>query len=608
MEKSPKPQSHRKMRGLSIIVIAALLLELLSFAQYTLTHRLLEGDLERRAESELTMKAILIKSTLNKSESILNNYIWKLETHLSHPDSCYITMHRIVSLNDYIKGAGVCFIPYYYPGKGKLYEVYAERKSSGLVQVSQIGGCDHDYTELSFYDSVVHSGNGLWSEPYMDDKGAHDLITTYSHPIKDNKKDIVVGVVGLDLSLAWLSDTIDSRNMYPSSFIMVVTENGTRVITPPERRINQSTQAFVYSLITDSLISISESSSGRSKVIHFDSEGRAGSIFYAKMKGYPKWKIAVVCYDDEVYASLFTLRFWFMLVMLLAFGILLYVVWRFARSEKRMSQAQRLLSEKSIEEERIMSELRIANGIQQALLPQDDFPHKSNSSVEVSGRLIPAKAVGGDLYNTFILGEKLYFCIGDVSGKGVPAALIMAVIQTMFRNIASREERPSAIMECINETSSRNNQSNMFATLFIGVLDLCTGLLRYCNAGHEIPILLNDVSTRSDDEAHSRYRMVEVHSNLPVGLFCDFRYEEQELSLSAGSTLFLYTDGLTEARNSSRDFFGIDRVVQMISEFSDKSPKEIVDIVVSEVEHFSDNTEQSDDLTLLAIRYSPDNE
>ena len=583
-----------RLTGLTIIILAAVLLEGISGVQYFLTRRHMENELEKRAESELTLKAILIKSNLNSAEALMRNCLWKIEAHLDQPDSVYTTMDRFVRLNPKMRGAGVCFVPYYYPQKGRLFEVYARRTPSGEVETEQIGSSTHDYSQYDFYQQAHNPEAGIWVEPYYDREGARALVTTFFQSVRD-LQGRSVGFAGVDIDVEWLSDTIDNRHIYPSSFILVLTEANKLVIRPDTARISAATQQYVYSLITDSTVARHQSNSGRSTVIHFDNDKRDGTIFYANMRGKPHWLMAVVCYDDEVYAPLSRLRLWLLGLMLVAFTILLYVVWRFARGEKTMEDTNRLLKKKTQEQERIGAELHVANGIQQALLPLAEPSLQGVSEAEVEGRLIPAKAVGGDLYNVFVRNGKLFFCIGDVSGKGVPAALIMAVTQTLFYHVASREDNPARIMEHMNETACRNNPQNIFVTLFIGVLDLPTGHLRYCNAGHEVPFML----------ANGKKSLVDCVPNIPTGLFGDFKYQLQETTMQPGSTLFLYTDGLTEGRNAKHGFFGYERLEALMSHCAGMSPKEIVDAAIAEAEQFAGATEQSDDLTLLAIRYTP---
>ena len=588
------PISLRKWRGLFIIILAALLLEGISGMQYLLTRHQMEDELEKCAESELMLKAILIKNYFNSTEDLLRNCMWQINAQLDQPDSAFTTMERFVRLNPNLKSAGVGFVPYYYPQKGRLFEVYARRTPSGEVETEQIADSTHDYTKYNFYQQALNAKNGIWVEPYYDKKGARARVTSYIQSVRD-RQGRSVGIAAIDVNLIWLSDTIEKRHIYPSSFILVLTEAEKIIIHPDTARVAEDTQQYIYHLINDSTVARHKSHSGLSTMIRFDSGEREGTIFYAHMRGKPHWLLAVVCYDDEVYAPLLRLRLRLLGLMLVAFTILLYVVWRFVRGEQIMVLTNRQLEEKTQEQERMNTELHIANRIQQALLPQAEPSLQDANDVEVEGRLIPAKAVGGDLYNAFVRNGKLFFCIGDVSGKGVPAALIMAVTQTLFTHIASRGDNPARIMEHINERVSSNNPQNIFVTLFIGVLDLPTGQLRYCNAGHDVPYIL----------ANGNKSFVDCVANLPIGLFSDFKYEMQKTKMQPGSTLFLYTDGLTEAHNAKHELYGYERVDALMSHCADMSPKEIVDAAIAGVEQFVGDTEQSDDLTLLAIRYTP---
>ena len=591
-----------------MIITAAILLELLSAAQYYNMHQLMGEELEKRAESELTLKAILTKSMLNDAEDMMKDHLWDIQNHLQHPDSIYSSLERLMENGHHLLGSGAAFVENYFPSKGRLFEPYCKLNEDGSKEFRQIASDKHNYLNGILWQKVMAKGGPVWVEPYTDQEGAEGVVSSYATVIRDHS-DSIVGLVALDVSLEGLSDTINSRHIYPSSFVLLLSEDGLPIVQPTGNSIGANTSDYIIKMINDSTVVRHKSTSGRTKVMKFrtdrDGTGRMVSttVFYANMRGKPHWQIAVVCYDDEVYAPLTKLRLRMLLLMLLAFGFLLFVIWRFARGEKK-------LQKKTLEQERMAGELRIASNIQQALLPTvDEMTLQGTNDISVEGRLIPAKEVGGDLYNVFMRDGKLFFCIGDVSGKGVPSALIMAIIQTVFRNIASRENNPAHIMTQLNEMACRNNKANVFVTLFIGVLDLPTGHLRYCNAGHEIPILVNDNA------------FLDVKPNLPVGLFSDFKYEMQKIIMQPGSTLFLYTDGLTEARPSSfassqragqksskLELFGRERVMQILADCKTQNVKELVDTVVAEVKKYSENTEQSDDLTLLAISYTPNDE
>lgn len=241
------------------------------------------------------------------------------------------------------------------------------------------------------------------------------------------------------------------------------------------------------------------------------------------------------------------------------------------------------------------SELRIAHSIQMSMLPKTFPAFPDRTDIDLYGSVMPAKAVGGDLYDFYIRDEKLFFCIGDVSGKGVPASLVMAVTRSLFRNISAHTAKPDHIINALNSSLSEGNDTNMFVTLFVGVLDLPTGHLRYCNAGHDAPLLVGGSE-------------VPVEPNLPVGVMPGMQFKGQETQIKSGTTIFLYTDGLTEAENASHQLFGMDRVKALLSAFDVRQvapevPKALITAMTAAVHQFVGDTEQSDDLTMLAVEY-----
>lgn len=580
--------SLRNRKGLLIVIVAVSLLELLSAAQYFFTHHLMEDELEKYAEMELTTKAIITKRIVEDSERTLKSHIMEVKYNLATPDSLFSILAQIAKYSPNMRGCGISFKPGYYKDKGRLFEPYALRTDTGVVCL-QIAGENFDYTKDGFYKDIKEKKANSWVGPY-DDIYLEMRLVSYAVPIYEFTGD-TVAVLGVDLDTESLGDTLNYRHIYPSSFELLLTEEGELIAGPADSTLRKEVE-FVTSLINDSTAERRLSSNGRSKIIDFDTRDRDGAVFVANMRGIPHWQIAVVCYDDEVYGSLMELRYRLLLLSLLAFGILLYLVRRFAKDEEK-------LRSQTLEQERMAGELHIASNIQQTLLPEEDGAMKDIDDVQVEGRLIPAKAVGGDLYNAFVRDGKLFFCIGDVSGKGIPSALIMAIIQALFRNIASREDNPSHIMKRLNETACRNNKANIFVTLFVGVLDLPTGHLHYCNAGHELPIIIRTQNSKAE------ISNLEAKPNLPVGLFEDFEYEMQTMQMQPGSALFLYTDGLTEARNAKGKLFGRDRVGQMIAEAGTTNPKQLVEAAIECWQKFIGETEQSDDLTLLALSYTP---
>ena len=205
--------------------------------------------------------------------------------------------------------------------------------------------------------------------------------------------------------------------------------------------------------------------------------------------------------------------------------------------------------------------------------------------------------MGGDLYDFFTRDGQLFFCIGDVAGKGVPAALVMAVTRSLFRAVASHRQMPDDIVHDMNESMAEMNESNMFVTLFVGVLDLESGQLHYCNAGHETPLLVG-----------RGVGLLPTENNIPVGLMAGWDFKGQETIIHPLTTIFLYTDGLTEAEDSTHAQFGKPRMVEMARQTlttDNYSPQHLVTFMSDAVHRFVGDAEQSDDLTMLAIQYVP---
>lgn len=248
--------------------------------------------------------------------------------------------------------------------------------------------------------------------------------------------------------------------------------------------------------------------------------------------------------------------------------------------------------------ERLLSELLIAHDIQMGMIPTT-FPQRHDLDLYAS--MVPAKEVGGDLYDFIIEGDQLSFIIGDVAGKGVPASLYMAVTRTLFRNLAGNYQSAANIVREMNHAIASTNDSFVFVTLFVGVLDMKTHHLNYCNAAHNAPVLL---------PVNGDCCLLDVEVNLPVGVEDRYHYEDQQMDFPLGTSLLLYTDGLTEAtyvsRNGSRRLFGEARMLYDLEIKRDASAQEIVDYLNHHVAIFGDGTEQCDDITLLFLRHGTD--
>ena len=574
---------ERKGSRLILILLTALLLELVAALQYTYTRNLLIKEEERITRMELTMESEVVLHTLEEAELSMFENEWSVRESLAHPDSLFGAVRRMIESNSNVAGACIAVLPDYYPEKGRLFEPYAHREE-GRILVDQIAGPDHDYTLGPYFQQALREEKEFWSDPYDYGTDPVQQLITYSYPVRD-RSGRLAAICGLDIDLTWLSDTLNVHPYYPSSFGFMLTRDGRLVAGPRAERVSPRTMAHVAGLVMDPTVDRTVRGRHRVSCIVFRDpvNGEEAYLDYRALPRDPGWIIAEVSYRDEVLAPVRRMMWRILLMSLAGFAFLLVIIHRFARNGKRLWEAD-------VKQARIGSELRIARRIQEEMLPKASL---DRSDLTARGSLTPAKEVGGDLFDYYIREEKLFFCIGDVCGKGVPAAMVMAVTHSILRMLSEQEEAPARIVTELNREACRNNASGTFVTLFLGVLDLSTGRLRYCNAGHDRPVLVGD----SVEE-------LPALANVPVGVFDDVTYQEQEAMVAPGSLLFLYTDGVTESMDAGRRQFGRERLLAALAACPRK-PEALIRAVGADIRAFAGEAEQSDDLTMLAVHYHP---
>ena len=564
--------------SLLVIIIAALLIELTTGIIYYNSQDIIKRTTVRVMERENIALYLCIRNKLTEVEVVLDNMSWIVTDDLLRPDSLTRETYQIVENNPMILGSSIACIPNLFPQRGRWFEPYSIRHADGTIETMQLGGPNHDYTKSEFFTVPLATGKSHWTEPYWDNEGAKARITTYGAPVHNSKGDIVA-VVEADLSLDWLEDVVNEEKIYKSNQRFLVT--GSYNLLAGEDN----------ELLKMSLGYLKKDADKSGYVTMEDKDGNEKLLFYNPVGGKTDWILLNVLDENEIFEELRRVRMNLLLMVMAGLLLIGFIVWRSKRNLERLRQVNE-------ERERISSELRVASQIQQSMLPQN---YLKQNDLEIVGSLVPAREVGGDLFDYFIRDEKLFFCIGDVSGKGTPAAMLMAGIHSLFRAFSVHENNPAHIMHRINESACQGNETNMFATLFIGVLDLPSGNLLYCDAGHDKPIHLQF------DHSQITISPLDCNPHLPVGLFDDIKYNVQETTIPAGSTLFLYTDGLTEAMNAEREQFALERVNEVLKKCIETqlSPKDILATMTNEVHRFVKDAPQSDDLTMLVIRYTP---
>ena len=465
-----------------------------------------------------------------------------------------------------------------------------------------------------------------------------EMVTSYCQTITD-KQNQLIGVINISLSLNWLSQTISAVKPYPNSYSIMIGRGGTYFVHPDTTKITRQT-IFTQTLEQPdtALTALGYAMQhGEEGMKHMNIGGKDSYVFY-KPLGQTGCSMAIVCPESDIFSGFDRLRRTIMTIVTVGLLLMLYffirIITRELKPLRRLAdEAETIASGQfdavlpdfqrtdeigqlshsfgnmqqslvkyidelkttTAEKASIESDLRIASGIQMGMLPEKFPTREDRDDVQLYASLTPAKEVGGDLFDFYFRDEKLFFCIGDVSGKGVPASLFMAVTRSTFRTVSAHESMPDRIVTIMNRTIADMNKNNMFVTLFVGVLDLPTGRLRYCNAGHDAPLLVGvGVGELSCD------------ANIPVGVMPDWDYSLQEAQIFTGTTIFLFTDGLTEAMNAEYELFKMERVNETAKQIlaqQQQEPRQFIAKMTEAVHQFVGDAEQSDDLTLMAIQY-----
>ena len=573
--------------GLLLVLVAAATLEATTLIQYVSSQRMLKREASQRAESELRATRNQIMDVVDQAEAAVHNSIWIARWCLDYPDSLVVVSRRIVEENPSVMGSTFALVPGY-DKNHPLFSPYVCRSADGDIEIKSLATEEYDYPSQEWFTEPLNYGIGYWSEPYVDTGGGNVLMTTYSVPVTDESGRIAA-VLTADVSLDWLTDLVGSVRVYPNAFSVMISREGTIMVSPVEEfNMQRSIQDYAKGARDTANFNILAAAmlKGKSGNLVLGQRRRERtSVFYGPVEK-TGWSMAIAIPDSEIYGEIRRMGVLVGILMLVGLSMLILILTATARSQLKYAE----VNEKK---ERMEHELSIGHNIQMSMIPKTFPPFPERKDIDMAATIVPAKAVGGDLYDFFIREEKLYFCIGDVSGKGVPASLLMSVTRTLFRSVASHEKSPQRIVTLINDAMSDMNENDMFVTFFCGILDMATGHLRYCNAGHNPPLIFTD-----------EVRMLPVLPNLPLGVMGGVHFPEQELDLACDNALFLYTDGVTEAENISHEQFGEDRMISVLRERRDSQGH--LKAMEKAVADFVGDAEQSDDLTMLFIHYLND--
>ena len=622
-----------------VMFAAVIFIAALSFLFYQ-SREAVRQEAINRATQILDKTSLRVEGILNRVEVATNMTMWLVQRHPNKADSMFVYSRGVLQNNPDFYNCSIAFEPYYFGDKVRYFSAYTKHIGDSIRTIQ--GGSDsYQYFFMDWYLMPTLLDHPCWTEPYMDldvATNTSEMVTSYCQAIKD-KQNKVIGVINTSLSLNWLSQTISATKPYPNSYSIMIGRGGTYFVHPDTTKITRQT-IFTQTLEQSdtAMSSLGHAMQrGEEGMKHMNINGQDSYVFY-KPLGKTGCSMAIVCPESDSFGGFDRLRRTVFAIVCVGLLLMLYFFIRIITSElkplhrlaheaetiasgqfdaelpdfQRTDEIGQLshsfgnmqqslvkyieeLKDTTAQKASIESDLRIASDIQMGMLPEN-FPTRADrDDVQIYASLTPAKEVGGDLFDFYFRDEKLFFCIGDVSGKGVPASLFMAVTRSIFRTVSAHESMPDRIMTTINKTIADMNKRNMFVTLFVGVLDLPTGRLHYCNAGHDAPLLVG-VGVGE----------LPCDSNIPVGFMPQWNYSLQEAQILPGTTIFLFTDGLTEAMDANDAQFQIERINDVAARAlanQQQEPRQLIEQMTDAVHRFVGDAEQSDDLTMMGIQY-----
>lgn len=609
---------------------------------YHYSKKTLLKNIEENARNLTLSTVYKIETVLRAIEEVPFNIASIIEKYPYQQEDLLKLVQSTVANNPEIFGSTFAFEPYTFNPTLLYFAPYYYR-NNGKITLTFLGSDSYRYFYLDWYQIPKEVDSPVWNEPFYDEGGGNIIMSTYSVPFykKVDGKRKFRGVATADISLMWLKDIVSSVKIYQTGYAFLISQNGVMVTHPEEQLIMKESIFSIAEARKDpNLRQIGRKmiSGERGFVPLKDFVSNKKSWMYYAPLPSNGWSLGVIFPEEELFADVSQLSKKVLLISVVGFSFLCIVIAFFSRtitkplgslaqstseivkgnldielpevrandeigkltrSFKEMKVALKEyianLAATTAAKERIESELKIARTIQMSFLPKRFPPFPDKDEFEIFASLEPAKEIGGDLYDFFLLDEEhLFFVVGDVSDKGIPAALFMAVTKTLLKGTAEPHLKPSDILKRVNLELCHDNESNMFVTVFCGILNFKSGELLYSNAGHNPPLL---VRAGQDPE------WLKLPEGFFLGVFEESQYHTEKVELRSGNLLLVYTDGVTEAINESKEFYSDQRLLETIRTYPDNSPEELVNNVVNSVKSFSKEVSQADDITVLALRF-----
>ena len=625
--------------AIGILASTTVIFSLIFGYSYFISRRIILENIERNAENLTQSTVNRIDSVLKTVEKVPRNLAIFLEDFAYGGGDILRVIQAVVEKNPEIYGATIAFEPNAYDANTRCFAPYFY-KSGGKVEFTYI---PYDYFTWDWYQIPKELNAASWSEPYFDEGAGGIMMSTFSVPFyrRISGEKVLTGIVTADISLEWLRHTIGEIKIAETGYGFLISRNGTFVTHPSTNLVmNETLFTVAEERGNPGMREIGRSMvRGESGFVHFQSlhTGNPCWMRYAPLPSN-NWSLGVLFPQEEMMADVTRLNQIVLSLGLAGFILLLVIiVWisgSITRPLRALSKAAEQIATGNLEadlpavksgdevgklaesfrymksslkqyiaelkattaaKERIESELKIAHDIQMGILPKIFPPFPDRTEFDILATIVPAREVGGDLYDFFFMDEDhLCFTIGDVSGKGVPASLFMMVTKTLIKTKATKGLSSENVLTRVNQDLSMDNESMMFVTLFLGILDIRTGELEYCSAGHNPPLILS---------ADGRVEFLPPTGGMALGVDEDAVFRSLRTTLGKGDGVFLYTDGVTEAMDHREELFSEERLVEELQARCTQSMKEILSGVMERVGRFSEGVPQADDITMMVIRF-----
>lgn len=622
-----------------IFIFTIIIFAMMFLVQTAMTKRIMTNNAEQIAKN-LTWESInKIEGILRNIENITFNTAYLLGNQLLSQSEQKEYIRNIIIRNDEIVSVSVLYTQKQLIDRPNLksYTYFLQNGSYNFIDETMNVA---EYSISDWFMIPEYNKNGYWSEPRIEVATGFKPITSYSYPLFE--KGQLIGIVRTNVSLLVLQQIVSSVRLLNSGYAIMISNNGTFITHPADSLIlNYSIFSYAEQIEMAALHSV-----GKDMIL-----GKSRFVKLSRNRNYPnkwmyfasinmnKWSLGVKFDNNDIMADLYKVNFTLTIILSLGFIILLSAIYSriktifkpmnslvnatqkigggnfdvhlpkikmdnevsiltnsISRMQCELKDYMTNLVKTNQEREKIKSEIRFAAQIQQNIIPSNQNLLAYVKEVSIFGILEPAEDIGGDLYDAFLINDtKLCILIADVFGKGIVASMLMTMVQTLIRSQAKYSSSPTSLIKAVNTYLCENNKQANFITLFIGVVNLSTGKMDFCNAGHT-PLYLRKSN-------HDLIRYGETHCTA-LGIFPDLKINSSSLQLNIQDFIILFTDGVTEALSDREEFYGYTRLEEILKAMQNPTPEIIVKSILSSVREFTGLEKQRDDLSIIVLRFN----